>query len=554
MVFRVIWELIKGEMEYVADLEVIDNLFVNGLRVAENGPIIDRPRLEIFLDEAFHNYRSLLEVHQRLLESLQQRQIEQHPQIYSIGDLMLDAALNWHDAYMEYVTHYPIARAKVQEEAMKNPRFEAFLEDCRKDPSVEKQDIYHFINRPVPRLLRYNLLLPEILKALKESDVSDDHPDIEAIPQVIDLIKDLGRATETGVAINESKVELWTYQHSLDGSKFGPRTVKDLDLLNPTRELIHRGKVYRQPEGRMSSWTELTVLLFDNYLVLVKPEKPRNSKRDDDRPVRYVINRPPIPLELLSLGNFGDGPRQQRRFPIGSSSHDTDSPGTGDSESNKYWPFSISFIGQDKLGGQYTLWTDTAASRTEWQQKLLHAKVLRAEVNDANKVFDMTPLSLDTFFMAQSYAPVKADGDGHLTGRVTCSTPFSEPLLEREDEADQSSYCRWEETGGCRMCRGCMDRSKERAQVPAQSAACQGSDQRGGLGGIWHLPGVAGQGQYCLSSRYTSQANAYPLAESVGLSPRSSGPISIIASSESCSTASQSGQGRFVFHCRPFRW
>jgi hypothetical protein len=42
--------------------------------------------------------------------------------------------------------------------------------------------------------------------------------------------------------------------------------VKDLDLLNPMRELIHKGKVFRQPEGSIGgSWAELYVLLFDNY-------------------------------------------------------------------------------------------------------------------------------------------------------------------------------------------------------------------------------------------------------------------------------------------------
>ena len=127
-------------------------------------------------------------------------------------------------------------------------------------------DIYHFINRPIPRLLRYNLLLHDILKSLQESGAPDDHPDIETIPQVMELIGDLGKATQKGVSVNESKVELWQFQHSLDGGRFGSRAVKDLDLLNPMRELIHRGKVLRQPEGTMStSWTELTVLLFDNY-------------------------------------------------------------------------------------------------------------------------------------------------------------------------------------------------------------------------------------------------------------------------------------------------
>lgn len=88
----------------------------------------------------------------------------------------------------------------------------------------------------------------------------------------MDIIADLAKATQKGVAVNNAKVELWQFQHSLDGGRFGPRTVKDLDLLNPMRELIQRGKVYRQPEGTIgSSWAELNVLLFDNYCELKRP-------------------------------------------------------------------------------------------------------------------------------------------------------------------------------------------------------------------------------------------------------------------------------------------
>lgn len=114
-------------MEYVADLETMESLFVDGLRQADV-LIIDRSRLEIFLDDAFHNYRSLLEVHSDLLEKLHDRQTKQHPHFGTVSDLLLDAALNWQDAYMEYVTHYPISKAKVQEEQQRNPRFAAFLE------------------------------------------------------------------------------------------------------------------------------------------------------------------------------------------------------------------------------------------------------------------------------------------------------------------------------------------------------------------------------------------------------------------------------------------
>lgn len=115
-------------------------------------------------------------------------------------------------------------------------------------------------------------------------------------------------------------------------------------------------------------------------------------------------------------------------FSVGSS-HDP-ANNTSDKEaqydSRTVWPFTISFIGQGQLGGQYTLWTDSYAARAEWQERFQHAKVLRTEVNDATRVFEMTPLSEGTFWMAPNYAAPKVEGDSPYTGRVTCSTPFSE--------------------------------------------------------------------------------------------------------------------------------
>ncbi|ODO05898.1 hypothetical protein I350_04959 [Cryptococcus amylolentus CBS 6273] len=426
-----IWELVQGEMEYVADLEAIETLFVDGLRTAEPA-VIDRNRLDVFLDEAFHNYRSLLEVHSRLLHNLQQRQLEQHPNVGMISDLVFDAALNWQEAYMEYVTHYPIAKAKVQEEEHKNPKFAAFLKACLKDPASNRQDVYHFINRPIPRLLRYNLLLADILKCLKETKPADDS-DIDQIPQVMEVIADLGKATQKGVAVNEAKVELWGFQKTLDGGRFGRKMVDDLDLVNPMRELIHKGKVYRQPEGSITSgWTELSVLLFDHYLVITKEERQSRASRSskkDQRQVRSIVNRRPIPLELLSLGSFGDPPRTQRMagrlFGVGGASHNDASADGSGTDTSKLYPFSISFIGgQERLGGSYTLWTDSYAARQEWQEKLQHAKVLRNEVDDAGKVFEMNPLSVDTFYMPPSYA-LQKDKEKEFTGRVTCSCPFT---------------------------------------------------------------------------------------------------------------------------------
>jgi hypothetical protein len=144
----------------------------------------------------------------------------------------------------------------------------------------------------------------------------------------------------------------------------------------------------------------------------------------------------PIPLELLSLGNFSDAPRARSgKTLFGSSSKDdTDGPTENPSDSRTVWPFTISFIGQGQLGGQYTLWTDSYAARADWQEKLQHAKVLRNEVNDAGKVFEMSPLSLDSFFMAPNYAAPRSDSDTPFTGRVSCSCPFSK--LTSSTQAD----------------------------------------------------------------------------------------------------------------------
>ncbi len=137
-----------------------------------------------------------------------------------------------------------------------------------------------------------------------------------------------------------------------------------------------------------------------------------------------------MPLELLSLGNFSDAPRARTTktlFSVGQS-HDnepTSSDHQNQTDSRTVWPFTFTFIGQGQLGGQYTLWTDSYAARAEWQERFQHAKVLRIEVNDATRVFDMTPLSEGTFWMAPNYAAPKVEGDSPYTGRVTCSAPFS---------------------------------------------------------------------------------------------------------------------------------
>lgn len=67
-----------------------------------------------------------------------------------------------------------------------------------------------FVNRPIPRLARYELLLKGIMESSPEG-----HEDRDSIPQVIEVIKSLLKETQPGVTSANQKVELWRYNANL---------------------------------------------------------------------------------------------------------------------------------------------------------------------------------------------------------------------------------------------------------------------------------------------------------------------------------------------------
>jgi len=101
----------------------------------------DKDKLERFIDEVFHNYYELLEHHRRLCEAFHKIQREQHPVIRSITDPMMDAALNFREAYMEYIPNYPIAAYRIDDEMANNPAFKAFVEVSTRRPFCQKRQV-----------------------------------------------------------------------------------------------------------------------------------------------------------------------------------------------------------------------------------------------------------------------------------------------------------------------------------------------------------------------------------------------------------------------------
>ncbi|KAI0675599.1 Dbl domain-containing protein [Trametes maxima] len=420
---NIIFEVIKGEMDYVRDLENIEVMYVAPLREMDP-PIIPRDRLEQFIREVFHNYAELHTHHRRMLNKLHEIQREEHPVIRSITAAIYDAVLNFREAYMEYIPNYPIAAYRIDDEMVNNPPFKSFVDQCTRHPDAHRLDMKNFINRPIPRLLRYELLLKNIL-----DETPEGHEDRDYIPQVLDVIKALGKETEPGVVSAKQKVEVWRYNSNL---VFKSGEVIDMDLLDEHRSLIHTGKLLRQPDTgfEWNGWTELFVLLFDNYLVMTKPKEKEGA-------TKYHVYRRPIPLDLLTLANFTDPPTQRGNsiLRLGRSDRHAGDVGTptgvqqspeSATDSRLVYPCTIHHNG--RLGGLYTVFAESPQARNEWKQKLEEAIGLRKVVQDSNKVFEIETLSTDTFLvpsMSPSGGNASWNHDTPFTGKVTCSVPFT---------------------------------------------------------------------------------------------------------------------------------
>jgi hypothetical protein len=140
---RIIFELIAGEMQYVKDLDSINvvsaapiasadraltgapQMYIQPLQTADP-PIVPPQRLQAFVTDVFHNVGQLVYHHRRLLEALHAIQQDEHPRIKTITAAVLDAFLNFRDAYLEYIPNYPIAAYRIEDEKATNPRFREF--------------------------------------------------------------------------------------------------------------------------------------------------------------------------------------------------------------------------------------------------------------------------------------------------------------------------------------------------------------------------------------------------------------------------------------------
>ncbi|KAH7911069.1 hypothetical protein BJ138DRAFT_1113504 [Hygrophoropsis aurantiaca] len=401
----VFFEVFKSERDYVSDLQLVKDVFIEPLRVA-SPPVIAPERLRKFISEVFWNMNQLLDHHTRMLGSLFARQADQHPLVQSVTDIFLETSFLFCGDYESYIKHYPLAEELHRTELKRNPRYQAFIQQCSLDPRISKRDLLTFLSRPVTRLPRMRLILEHVEKLTEP-----DHPDKEDLPILLSILGEFLKSTQPGIAAAESKVKFWNLCESL---VFMSGEIIDIDWYDESRSLIHSGTLARRSKSDMEwshSWNDLFVALLDNYLLLMREEK-----RPGGVIKRLVVSRP-LPLEYLRLGDF-DAPAESRK-------ERSEDGGILDSLRAQYkpvYPFTV-YHASAKAARRYTLYAATEQSRKRWKEALIDCKAVHDARRDGNKWFALQTVN-DGFFRSPS-ARMAQTSLSKASGRMVNAVSFT---------------------------------------------------------------------------------------------------------------------------------
>lgn len=90
-------------------------------------PIIPPAQLDDFLVAILGNIAEIRAYSSTFLANLLARQEQQYPVIEKIGDIVLESALDWSNAYTTYTRQFPLMELRFKRERESNPLFANFL-------------------------------------------------------------------------------------------------------------------------------------------------------------------------------------------------------------------------------------------------------------------------------------------------------------------------------------------------------------------------------------------------------------------------------------------
>ncbi|KAF9149587.1 RHO1 GDP-GTP exchange protein 2 [Linnemannia schmuckeri] len=419
-----IFEVIHTEANYIRDLELLQEIFINPLMA---GNIVSPDKLEALIEDVFLNFKEILELNKLLLADLRARQ-EQQPLVESIGDVFLPHIAGFEQAYSRYIPRIALSEFAYKKEAAQNPNFKAFLDNCTRHPEARRLGLRHFIGQPYQRIPRYPLLLSEVVKRTEE-----DVPDRATVQEVIKVCTELGKRIDSCMPEGNRQLRLLNIQDKIIW-KSG-EAHQDLKLSEKGRK-FHFEALVKRRSNLDFQMIELRLFLFDHMLMMTKEKRDKQGEKED---MLYQVSKKPIPLELVQVW-ADDG----KPVPVANGRGDaapgrklnnsTKSTGSGHRHSAFIAPHEIRVGFQEtkyvapvtiehrgRRGGIYTIYM-TANEREKLLEQMQIAQARRQEAVSGSHLFKMQVI---THYNAAPPLPSSNLVHNPMDGRRSaCSTPY----------------------------------------------------------------------------------------------------------------------------------
>lgn len=266
-----IYEMTRGEQDLIEDLKLA--------RKAYHDPML---KLSIMSEEElaqiFGDLDAYIPLHEEFLAKLREA-TRADGTVGQIGHILVNWLPRLH-AYKRYCSNQLAAKALLDQKKM-DRRVQDFLQRCLESPFSRKLDLWSFLDIPRSRLVKYPLLLKEILR-----HTPNEHSDSKSLEEALCLIQ--GVLADINLKKGESECQYYIDKlEYLDDKQRDPR-------IESSKSLLCHGEL-KNKNGH-----KLYLFMFQDILVLTRPIT-RNERS------YYQVYRQPIPVRELVLEDLQDG-------------------------------------------------------------------------------------------------------------------------------------------------------------------------------------------------------------------------------------------------------
>ncbi|XP_060059081.1 rho guanine nucleotide exchange factor 3 isoform X3 [Erinaceus europaeus] len=266
-----IFELSQGEEDLIEDLKLA--------KKAYHDPMLKLSIMtEQELNQIFGTLDSLIPLHEELLSQLRDVRKPDGSTEY-VGPILV-GWLPCLSSYDSYCSNQVAAKALLDHKKQDH-RVQDFLQRCLESPFSRKLDLWNFLDIPRSRLVKYPLLLREILR-----HTPNDNSDQQHLEEAINIIQ--GIVAEINTKTGESECRY--YKERLLYLEEGQKD----SLIDSSRVLCCHGEL------KNNRGVKLHVFLFQEVLVITRAISHNEQ-------LCYQLYRQPIPVKDLLLEDLQDG-------------------------------------------------------------------------------------------------------------------------------------------------------------------------------------------------------------------------------------------------------